>query len=272
MSRRFTWLALGLLGFVPAFVAPVHAADAMAPAAPLLTSATTTDPAAAVVLARLRKRYPATRFDSVSASEIPGLFEVAMGRNLAYVEPQGRYFIFGHIYDLPANTDLTASRASALQAVAPGRLPQADGFVIRRSDKPAYRLSVFSDPACGYCRLLEKTLASLPEIEVTVYLLPLQDGSDEQASRVWCAADRSQAWQARMLDPASPAAASAPASVPCDTSVFARNRALAAQLGIRGTPAIISSDGRMQSGALDRVSLMAWLSLNSTVSLSERNQ
>lgn len=280
MNKGLTRLALVFLGCVSAVaavVAPVQGADtgtdtmvpAVLPPTTATSAASAADPTAAVVLARLRKRYPATRFDAVRASEIGGLYEVVMGRNIAYVEPQGRYFVFGHIYDLPANTDLTASRVSTLQAVAPGRLPAADGIVIRRSDQPTYRLSVFSDPACGYCRLLEKTLASLPDIEVTVYLLPLQEGSEEQASQVWCAADRSQAWQARMLA-SSPADTSVPAT--CDTSVFARNRALAAQLGIHGTPAIISSDGRMQSGALDRVALMAWLSLNPTVSLTERTQ
>ena len=69
------------------------------------------------MLTRLRTAYPSTQFDAVRPSEIPGLFEVSMGRNVAYVEPKGRYFLFGHLYDLPANDDITARRQSELPAV-----------------------------------------------------------------------------------------------------------------------------------------------------------
>ena len=214
------------------------------------------------MLTRLRTAYPATQFDAVRPSEIPGLFEVSMGRNVAYVEPKGRYFLFGHLYDLPANDDITARRQSDLPAVKTGGLPAADGFVLHRSESPAHRLAVFSDPNCGYCRGLEKTLASLPNIEVTVYLLPLQEGSEAASASVWCAPDRKAAWES-LMQKGKPLASVKTAK--CDTSVFARNRALAARLGIHGTPAIIADDGRLQPGALNRPELISWLTRSSTV-------
>lgn len=214
------------------------------------------------MLTRLRTAYPATQFDAVRPSEIPGLFEVSMGRNVAYVEPKGRYFLFGHLYDLPANDDITARRQSDLPAVKSGGLPVADGFVLHRSEQPAHKLAVFSDPNCGYCRGLEKTLASLPNIEVTVYLLPLQEGSEAASASVWCAPDRKAAWES-LMQKGKPLATVKTAK--CDTSVFARNRALAARLGIHGTPAIIADDGRLQPGALNRPELISWLTRSSTV-------
>ena len=214
------------------------------------------------MLTRLRTAYPSTQFDAVRPSEIPGLFEVSMGRNVAYVEPKGRYFLFGHLYDLPANDDITARRQSELPAVKSGGLPVADGFVLHRSESPAHKLAVFSDPNCGYCRGLEKTLASLPNIEVTVYLLPLQEGSEAASASVWCAPDRQAAWES-LMQKGKPLATVKNAK--CDTSVFARNRALAARLGIHGTPAIIADDGRLQPGALNRPELISWLTRSSTV-------
>ena len=214
------------------------------------------------MLTRLRKAYPATQFDTVRPSEIPGLFEVSMGHNVAYVEPNGRYFLFGHIFDLPANDDITARRQSDLPAVKTGGLPVADGFVLHRSEQPAQKLAVFSDPYCGYCRGLEKTLASLPNIEVTVYLLPLQVGSEAASASVWCAPDRQAAWES-LMQKGKPLATVKDGK--CDTSVFSRNRALAARLGIHGTPAIIADDGRLQPGALNRPELISWLTRSSTV-------
>jgi thiol:disulfide interchange protein DsbC len=222
------------------------------------------------MLAQLRKAYPATQFDAVRPSEIPGLFEVSMGHNVAYVESKGRYFLFGHLYDLPANDDITARRQSELVSVKSGTLPLADGIVMRRAEHPKQKLAIFSDPNCGYCRALEKTLATLPDIEVTVYLLPLQEGSEEAAANVWCAPDRSVAWESLMLKGKPQAnAANQAKSAKCDTAVFSRNRALAQQLGIHGTPALIANDGRMQPGFLNRPELLAWLNRSSTVTVME---
>ena len=111
-------------------------------------------------------------------------------------------------------------------------------------------------------RGLEKTLASLPNIEVTVYLLPLQEGSEAASASVWCAPDRQAAWES-LMQKGKPLATVKNAK--CDTSVFARNRALAARLGIHGTPAIIADDGRLQPGALNRPELISWLTRSSTV-------
>jgi thiol:disulfide interchange protein DsbC len=265
-----------LLCVAAVLIASIGSARADATKSHADTAAATSEAAgdANTVLARLRKSYPGTRFDTIRSSEISGLYEVAMGRTLAYVEPQGRYFLFGHLYDLPGNVDLTADRASRLQSVAAGTLPPADGFTIRRSPTPTYRVSVFSDPQCGYCRTLETTLASLPDVEVTIYLLPLLPGSEERAASVWCAPDRVQAWQSMMQAAPGVSAAQRPpkqakSATPCDTSVFARNKALATQLGIRGTPALIADDGRMQPGAMHRTDLLAWLSARSTVHLTE---
>lgn len=52
------------------------------------------------VLATLKQKYPSTVIKSVSATSLPGIYEVVMGKNVAYVEESGRYFIFGHLFDM----------------------------------------------------------------------------------------------------------------------------------------------------------------------------
>jgi hypothetical protein len=98
-----------------------------------------------------QERYPATRIERVQASEIPGLYEVMMGRNPAYTDATGRYFVFGHLFDLQTQRDLTAERLEAQQRVAFAELPFADAIkTIRGSGERL--LAVFSDPDCPYCR------------------------------------------------------------------------------------------------------------------------
>lgn len=213
------------------------------------------------VLTALKQRYPATHFDAVKPSPVAGLFEVTMGKNVAYVEPTGRYFLFGHLYDMPGNRDLTAD---AMPADSPVKerlvdwtsLPPADGILIQQGR--GAEIVVFSDPLCSYCRRLEATLASMPDVTVRLYPLPLLTGSDRLVGDIWCATDPAAAWAALTKGKGPPRASTA-VPVRCDTAAIERNRALAQRLGVRGTPTIVASDGRMLAGAVDASALRHWL-------------
>ena len=205
------------------------------------------------LLARLRRDYPGTQWDAVRPSLIPGLFEVVTGRNIVYAEPSGRYLVFGHIWDMPAQADLTAARKLTLARVAGAQLPPEDAVIVRRSAEPTQRVAIFSDPACGYCRVLEQTLNELPQLEVAIYLAPLQPGSRPLADAVWCAQDPAQAWLDQMLHGRPTAAAT------CNTDALDRNLALARSLGVQGTPTLVAPDGRVLPGAASAPEILAWL-------------
>ena len=63
-------------------------------ALPLIAFGATTDGAAKVLTL--------STFGAVSTTQWPGVFEVAVGNNLAYVDASGQYFLFGHLYDMKA--------------------------------------------------------------------------------------------------------------------------------------------------------------------------
>lgn len=207
----------------------------------------------AELLAKLRRDYPGTQWDAARPSLIPGIFEVVAGRNIVYAEPSGRYLIFGHIWDMPAQADLTAAAKLALAHVSAGELRAEDAIVVRRAAQTQLRVAIFSDPACGYCRALEKTLNDLPQLEVSVYMTPLQPGARALADGIWCSADRASAWLDQMLTAKGPAAAA------CDTSAIDRNLALARSLGVQGTPTLVAPDGRVLAGAVSAPEILAWL-------------
>ncbi|TCJ20173.1 DsbC family protein [Parasulfuritortus cantonensis] len=214
------------------------------------------------VMATLAARYPATRIDAVRESGLPGVYELAMGRKLVYVDASGTYFLFGHIFDLAANRDLTEERLQELarvdvSAIAADQLLDA-GVAQGQGRRVVY---VFSDPACIHCRQMEKTLAVLPDVDIHVVVLPLQEGSMAIARDIWCAADRQAAWSAWMLRGEQPKAA-APS---CDAErVMRRNLDLANRFGIRGTPGLVSADGRVSMGAMNARDLAAWLAAGQT--------
>lgn len=62
----------------------------------------------------LHKLYPNTTFSSVKATPMASIYEVTMGDNIAYVQENGRYFIFGALYDMQEQKDLTEMSRSAV--------------------------------------------------------------------------------------------------------------------------------------------------------------
>jgi thiol:disulfide interchange protein DsbC len=150
---------------------------------------------------RLQSLYPATRFGAVNTTPWPGVFEVVMGANLAYVDESGQYFLFGHLFDMKAQRDLTAERKDALARVDFAALPLADAVKDVRGNG-ARTLAIFSDPDCPYCLKLETEIKSLTDVTIYTFLMPiasLHPGARSKAIAVWCSRDRVAAWHALML-------------------------------------------------------------------------
>jgi thiol:disulfide interchange protein DsbC len=203
---------------------------------------------------RLQERYPATRIERVQASEIQGLYEVMIGRNPAYTDATGRYFVFGHLFDLQTQRDLTAERLAVQQRVAFAELPLADAIrTIRGSGERL--LAVFSDPDCPYCRRLEDELAKVDHVTVYTFAYPLESlhpQARDKAVAVWCAPDRARAWAELMQTGKAPPRRSC-------AHPIERNIALAQRLGIQGTPTLLSADGRLLPGAATSERIEQWL-------------
>lgn len=203
---------------------------------------------------RLQALYPSTRFGEIHPTAWPGVYEVAMGANLAYVDASGQYFLFGHLYDMKSQRDLTSERKDTIARVDFKSLPLADALKEVRGQGRRV-LAIFSDPDCPYCRRLESELKDLNDVTIHTFLLPLASLHPEARAKavgVWCASDPLQAWRNLMLHDQTPPGAD------CVHPVD-RNVALAERLGINGTPTLIAGDGRLMPGAASRQQIETWL-------------
>lgn len=197
------------------------------------------------VLASLKEHYPATRFDRVQESAVKGIYEVIMGRNVAYTDDSGRYMIFGHLYDMKEQKDLTAGVLDELNKVDVSALPVADAIKTVKGSGER-KLYVFSDPDCPFCKRLEPELAKIDNVTIYTFLYPLaalHPDAKRKANAIWCAKDRGKAWQEFM------ATGKLPEETKCDTPVE-RNIQLGNSLGINGTPTIILGNGTMVPGLM----------------------
>lgn len=195
----------------------------------------------------LRQKYPNTEITKVSESPISGLYEVVMGRNIAYTNESGRYLIFGHIFDMEAQKDLTAERLQEISAVDVRILNTNDAIKVVKGDG-SRKLYVFSDPDCPFCKRLEReTIAKLDNVTIYTFLYPLEELHPEakrKAQAIWCAKDKARAWADYMIEGKLPSN-----GTECATPVD-RNIELGKRLGINGTPTIILENGTMVPGAV----------------------
>lgn len=203
--------------------------------------------------AKLRALYPATRIDEVYATATPGIFEVVMGPNVAYVDDSGRYWTFGHRYDMVERRDLTAPRLAEAGKVDTSSLPlDAAIKVVKGNGKRV--VYVFADPNCGYCKQLERSMSQLTDVTVYTYMLPiLSPESVDKANAIWCSPVREDAWRAWMLDGVAPKSTQSCATPTSKVSEIAK------RLRIEATPMLIAADGRKAPGAMPTEELTAWL-------------
>lgn len=209
------------------------------------------------LMATLKKAYPATNFTSVTASEVPGIYEVWMGPNVAFISPKNpRFFIMGRLLDAQTATDLTGPKLARAQHSARGvadtvdspdrpidtsKLPLQDALKVVHGSG-ARTIYSFSDPACSFCRRLEPELAKLQDITIYTFVLPFQGRQLPQG--VLCSADPVKSWQSVMLNGDTTGLnGQADCASPLD-----RNVALARQLGVNGTPTIFYADGTRTTG------------------------
>lgn len=207
------------------------------------TQPVTTDPRTVAELKQVKegiiKSYPDTTITSVSVTPIAGVYEVLMGRNIAYTDKQARYLVFGHMIDGKERINLTEKRLALAQKGEVSNLPTDKAIKVRQGTG-ARAVYVFTDPDCPYCRQVEPELEKLKDITIHYMLMPLSDGGVEKATSIWCAKDRAAAWKAAISGKPVP---SARCQAPIDEF-----RAAAKRFGIQGTPSLVSPEGRLLSG------------------------
>jgi thiol:disulfide interchange protein DsbC len=203
----------------------------------------------AAIRKALAERIPQLgKIDEVSKSPIAGLFEVRVnGTDILYSDAEGNFVVQGSVIDTKTRRNLTEERVDKLTAVDFDTLPIKDAFTMVRGNGKR-KVAVFEDPNCGYCKRFERDLAAVKDVTVYMFLYPvLGADSVEKSKAIWCAKDKSKAWQDWMIRDV--AVGSVPAN--CDSAAVTRNIEYGKKLKITGTPTLLFADGTRVPGAIN---------------------
>jgi thiol:disulfide interchange protein DsbC len=190
----------------------------------------------------LEKRTPPLNAKSIKLSPLAGVYEVYANGNIFYVDKTVSYvMVGGSLLEDSTKRNLTAERLQELTSIKFDSLPLKNAIEIKKGNG-AYKFAVFSDPDCPFCKTLEQGLEKIGVSDYTAYvfLFPLKELHPDAAAKaesIWCAKDKSEAWQNWMVKGTAPEKAS------CDNPL-ASNEKLADELGVAGTPTIYLNDGK----------------------------
>jgi thiol:disulfide interchange protein DsbC len=181
---------------------------------------------------------------SVTPAPVSGLYEVLVGNEIFYTDSSGKYLIQGEIIELATGKNITEQRQADLNRIKWSDLNQANAFKTVRGNGNR-QLAIFSDPNCGYCKRLEKSLQQLDNVTIYTYLIPiLSPDSTLKAKQIWCSSDPYKAYIDWMVNGIAPSGKT-DCSNPLD-----KNLAFAKSYGITGTPTLFFTDGSRFPGAL----------------------
>lgn len=181
------------------------------------------------------------KVDAVRKAGFLGLYEVQIGGDLIYTDEKVGHAFIGNVIDIKAEKNLTEERKAKLSQIKFSDLPLE--LAVKQVKGNGKRvLATFEDPNCTYCKKLAKELQGITDVTVYTFIYPIFPNSGDISKAIWCAPDRTKAWNDYLLNGTTPAAGK------CDTTGIDRIVALGRKLNIRGTPALFFGDGTRVPG------------------------
>lgn len=181
--------------------------------------------------AAFRSAFPQVPFESITPSEITGLYEVVTGQNVFYYYPEKDLIVTGEIIgkDLKSRT---AERKAALATKLVKDLPLDKAVKIGDGKNVVIE---FTDPDCQFCRKASEYFTKRSDVTRYVFFAPLaHPAAITKIEYILGAENKAEAYDAMMLGQEIPATAKT--ASPAVKKLAQEHMALARKVGIQGTP------------------------------------
>jgi len=197
-----------------------------------------------VVEERIRSLAPAAKSIAISETPIEGILQVQINGDIVYTTADGKYMLQGRLIDLETREDLTEASKSKVRKELIDEI-DTSGQITFAPEKPVHELLVFTDIDCGYCRKLHTQVEAYNEQGIAIHYMAfpragIGSRSYEKAVAVWCADDPQDALTQAKLG-------SEPDPDQCENPVADQYQA-GIELGVTGTPALLTSTGQLIPG------------------------
>ncbi len=190
--------------------------------------------------ATIQKTAPLQQISEFRKSALPGYYEGVIGGKVVYASNDGRYLLRGTVEDTGAGVDLSEASMAAKRRQVLARLGPESRLSFAPA-QPKYRLTVFTDVDCPFCRRLHSRIDEYNALGIAFdyvfFPLSIHPGADRKSIAVWCSEDRKSAYSSAL---AGQSIGSANCANPLSTMRQAGN-----EIGVAQTPTAIAADGGM---------------------------
>lgn len=184
------------------------------------------------VTEKFKKDFPNNKFESLTPTEIKGIYEIYTGNQIYYYLPKEDVIFYGTLVN-KNGSNLTRESFLKKMAQKMTKIPLDKALKIGNG-----KISVveFMDPNCYHCRQAYKYFSQRQDVTSYVFFLPLSKESADKIKHILCSKDVVKTYDDVLngkLDN------NAPLSICSDKKVdetVSAHRQLASQMGVRGTP------------------------------------
>jgi thiol:disulfide interchange protein DsbC len=199
---------------------------------------------------------------SAQTSEIPGLYEVQFTNGpLIYSTLKGDFFVVGDLYSVTPQgyVNLAEKRRDGERVAKMAKVNRDDMIIFSPEGETRAYINIFFDTTCYYCQKLHGEVPQLNKngVEVRYLAFPragLDSDTFKQLASAWCADNPREAFTKLSNKQAIPENV-------CKDNPIAAQYQLGQELGVQGTPAMITQTGQMIPGYQAADELMATLGL-----------
>ncbi len=193
---------------------------------------------------KVRKLVPNAKTIAVSESPIDGILQVQINSDIVYMSADAKYLIQGQLIDTDTRANVTDQAKAVIRVELLAAL-NPDEQIIFAPEDPDYELLVFTDIDCGYCRKLHKQITEYQDAGISIHYMAfpragIGSKSYDKFVSVWCADDQQAA-----LTLAKNGEDPEPLKCP---NPIADQYTLGREVGVTGTPALLTSNGTLIPG------------------------
>jgi thiol:disulfide interchange protein DsbC len=187
---------------------------------------------AAPVEAQFKKSFPKNNFESMTPTEVNGVYEVYTGNQIYYYMPKDDVILYGSLVN---KGGVNITRESFLKKMAQkmAKIPLDSALKIGNGKTAVVE---FIDPSCFFCRQSYKFFSERKDLTLYVFLFPLSKESADKIKHILCSKDVLKTYDDVMngkLDN------NVKLTVCTDKKVeetIKTHKQFASQIGLRGTP------------------------------------
>lgn len=213
-------------------------------------------------LSRLSSSIKVTQLEKISG--LDNVYQAILSSGeIVYTDKKASFIMFGNFLDMRQKEikNLTEIKAAEFKIEKLKAVSSKDTINYAAKGKKRGLLYIFTDISCPYCHKMHDEIADLNKqgIEVRYLAFPrsgLKGDTYKKMHNIWCANDRHKA-----LDGGYKNKSVAKASSFCK-SLVSEQFNLGRQLGVTGTPAVFTQDGKQIGGYAQTSKILKALKLD----------